>query len=202
MKLGFAIALAAILIQGVIIAAPWPPVKAPKISGTVVAFTWVGGFHHQQEEVWPVVNPTGVSEFSPTYFLLLNKTNLTKKQRKEITEYSQNTNFRPKIFSRHLEKDEVIVMIRSPRLKEMVIGAKIGLTDYDIRADEFTSWSKHAALMVDGKKPTKGRQDGEDEVEPDKKPAEQDGTEQPATAPESKPESDSKPQPESKGRSQ
>lgn len=196
MKLSFAIALATILIQGLIIAAPWPPVEAPKISGTVVTFTWIGGFHHQQEEVWSVVNPTGVSEFCPTYFLLLNKTNLTKKLRKEITKYSQKTNFRPKIFSRPLEKDEVIVMVRSPRLREMVVGAKVKLTDYDIRADEFTSWSKHEELVVNGKKPTKGRQDGDDEAEPgesDKKLQNKTDFDQLVIAPESKSEDEEKP---------
>ena len=81
--------------------------------------TWVGGFHFQQEDVWRGVNFIGMRETEPVYHLLLNKTNLSAQTRKTLIEYGENANFRPKIYSRGEEADEVILMIESPRLKEM-----------------------------------------------------------------------------------
>ena len=53
-----------------------------------MAFTWIGSFHYQEEDVWPVVNHVGVYQTAPRYYLLLSKTNLSEKQRKELTQYA------------------------------------------------------------------------------------------------------------------
>lgn len=179
--------IASILFLGAILciqvtAGPWPHVKVPKITGTVVAFTWVGGFHFQEEDVWQGVNFVGMREAEPVYHLLLNKTNLSAETRKTLTEYGENANFRPKMYSsRGLEDEEVILMIDSSRLKEIVVGAQITIEDYDIAADEFTSWVKHQRFLVDGKSPTEGRQDDDDDAPAsDSQPKK---AEQPATKP-------------------
>ena len=167
-------------------AGPWPHVKIPKITGTVVAVTWVGGFHFQQEDVWRGVNFIGMRETEPVYHLLLNKTNLSAETRKTLIEYGENANFRPKIYSRGEEADEVILMIESPRLKEIVVGAQITIEDYDIAADEFTSWENHREFLVNGKTPTEAKQDGKDAPPvsgSQSKRAEQPGAAQPATQP-------------------
>lgn len=63
-------------------------------------------------------------------------------------------------------------MVESLRLKEMDVGVVIEVQDYEIRADEFTSWSKYSGLLLNGMKATEGKQsrDNEDlEDAPDKK---------------------------------
>ena len=165
--------------------------KVPKITGTVVAFTWIGGFHFQEEEVWQGNRWIGVRDAEPVYHLLLNKTNLTAEMRKSLTEYGENANFRPKMYSsRGVEDEEVILMIDSSRLKEIVVGAQIIIEDYDIAADEFTSWVKHQRFLVNGKSPTEARQDDDDAAPASDSPpktAEQPGAAQPATQPADKP---------------
>lgn len=74
-----AIAFAFVVFLFPVAAAPLPVVELPSVKGTVVAFTWGGGFHCEQKDVWQGVNPVGMREAVPTCFLLLHKTNLSEK---------------------------------------------------------------------------------------------------------------------------
>ncbi|WP_435892763.1 hypothetical protein [Oceaniferula spumae] len=145
--------ITALLIGGVV-AAPLPHIKLKTLSGTIKSFTWVGSFSQQQESVWPIVNPTGVSKTNARYFLVLSTTNLTKEQRDKITSYGRNANFAPKIlneFTTFLEDDEVIVMVQSERIKHLKVGSKVQVEGYDLAGDEFDIWEKHSSFLIDGK---------------------------------------------------
>ena len=146
-------------------AAPWPPIKVPKITGTITAFSWVGEINFQHEEVWTIVNLTGLNKSVPLYFLRLGKTNLPRETRESITHYSKNTDFRPKILDSFLEDDEMIILIGSSRLKEVAVGIAIELTNYEIAADEFTSWAKQEKFLVDGRVPTKAKEKEEESAQ-------------------------------------
>jgi hypothetical protein len=140
------------------IGAPFPAVKAPKITGKIVAATWVGLFHYDEINVHPYVNIEGVGESSPKYYIILSATNLSDQLRKKISQYTKNSNFAPKLLQRELKEGEMILIMNSPRLIELKVGALLKITNYDIRGDEFRSWVKHDKLTLNGAKPTKAKQ--------------------------------------------
>ena len=171
-----------------LVAIPIQPTKPVDIKGVVVSYAWIDKtfFKYVGDDF-----NLGSAERSAHYYIILKTSSLTAKERESLSftaKIDGFTGLSHPISMVKLKSDQMIVQITSPQIKRMKKASVIELNGYSLSGDEWGTSETFKTLIVDG-------------IEV-KKPAEQGGAEQPATAPESKPEGEKKPKPKSEGRSQ
>ena len=195
------IAAALCVTCGSILSAPLPRIPATSVEGKIRAFVWMDGFRYEEADVYGIVNPVGINKIPSRYFLLIDAPKLDKKVAKQISSYAYRTTFTTKLHYGSHEEGKVLVVLNCPRREEFKVGATIKIEGYELGGDEFDVWPKCVSISINGNVVPDNPKDrivnsGE------KKPGEQDGADQPATAPESKTKSKKEPQPGSEVRPQ
>jgi len=181
-----------IVTSGIAVSAPLPPLKEKAIEGTVVGFVWMSEMQHEEDGVW---NLGCTSEWAAHYIVLLKAPKLAKKSSEIITSYVRGCVIRHRILDAEIKDGEMLLLLTSKRLKEFKVGAKLNVEGYEMDADEWGTSAIHTKLLIDGKPPTVIAPPYPNRVS--KPTGEQDGTGQPATSSETKPEGGEKPQPDS-----
>ncbi len=186
----------------------------PSLKGRVIEWVWRGEIVHQTEGSYTTEKKV---EVAAHYLAVVELEGADPEVIKSIRFTTQLTEFRHPIIDYELKEDQVVVWLPSDRWKEMRKGAELEITDYRFFVDDWSAFGFCKAVKIDGKNPSaagelfpeideeenlKKSSKGADEA--GRKPAkrEQGGAEQPATAPESKPEGNEKSNPESEGRPQ
>ena len=155
-----------------LVAIPIPATKPVDIKGTVLSYVWVDKtfFKYVGDDF-----NLGSAGRSAHYYIILKTSSLTAKERDDLSSTAKIDGFTGlshPISVVELKAGEMIVQISRPEIKRLKKGSVIELTGYSLSGDEWGTDETFKTLVVDG-------------VEV-KKPAEQGGARQPATAVDSK----------------
>ena len=161
-----------------LVAIPIQPTKPVYIKGVVVSYAWIDKtfFKYVGDDF-----NLGSAGRSAHYYIILKTSSLTAKERESLSSTAKIDGFNGlshPISMVKLKADQMIIQITSPQIKRMKKGSVIELNGYSLSGDEWGTSETFKTLAIDGT-----------EV---KKTVAQGGAEQPATAPESKPEGEKK----------
>lgn len=131
-------------------ATPLTSVKVPRLTGKVVAVLWLSA---QSAEVDDKDIHLTKDSSSDRYFVIIESHNLSDKQAKSISWYSQISSVLvTNVFQRReLKKGECLILVTSPVIKRLKRGSSIEVIGYEIGGDEFGSASTSKGIIVDGK---------------------------------------------------
>lgn len=123
------------------------------VEGTVVAYAWLSALQHTEEGT---ESPVLASGHRPVYFLLLNAPEMPLKKRKRLTDFAKTVSIHHKIVDRKLKPGEVLLVLKSERLKELKLGAKVRIGGYLLRDHDPDLFHDafHETVDVDGKPTT------------------------------------------------
>ena len=134
-------------------AIPLKKIKLQEVSGKVLAYAWVGATKSEEAGAW------GHGGFSlnyrasnpARYYLVIKAPKVDQETRDAVSAYVREERLAPKLLSRALEGDEMLLLVSSKRLKEMKPGVAVTISEYQIGGDETGPWSSKKTVLIDGK---------------------------------------------------
>ena len=157
------------------------------VSGKVVSVIWIDRVKFESDGADGLMSSGSIA---PRHYVILESDSGTAEQRSQLSgilSFGLAKWPHWAVAKAKLTDNQVMIEIPGLRIRTLIKGASVKIKNYRVTGDEWLTGAEFDELEVDGQRiETK---------------AEQAGTGQPATRPESKSEGSDKPQPESEGRS-